>query len=444
MTGEHTVIGIVRVAVSDVVESIQSSWFHLESPSGTGFVGHHGEPTEIKLAFQSEVVPIVLSVCVRRAENLGLGRDLVDSFTRIAVAGQVRKLRVVHQHKCVCERESVCDSVYVCMCALLQVQDSRVVHQQKAPVYNANFDFNVFSEDLVKDMVVTIMQLQGDGKNAAAFIGQCRFKLIHLLESRASKDGWSTLMDKDLNPIPANGVDGSEGYARVWVTISCNLRSDDHQALSELGFSRDASGRVSLRSTAPGSLASGGSMSAPFSPSSAASRMGDQVSIAASIDSEGSTQQGDEDDDESTEGEFVEDDILGEPAAGSLDYRTWQTRATHASTSGSSRLTETKEEDDFLSFVGSTASSVSRSFVSAPSQGSSAPRSFLSSGARHRGPGANGRGEEALTSSSAAGVPEAKQISRASMVVGQGKEVQARTLTKGEEIEVINLRKKAD
>jgi hypothetical protein len=102
MTGEHTVIGIVRVAVSDVLENIQSSWFHLESPSGNGFVGHHGEPTEIKLAFQSEVVPIVLSVCVRRAENLGFGRDLVDSFTRIAVAGQVRKLRVVHQQKCVC------------------------------------------------------------------------------------------------------------------------------------------------------------------------------------------------------------------------------------------------------------------------------------------------------------------------------------------------------
>jgi hypothetical protein len=56
MTGEHTVIGIVRVAVSDVVENIESSWFHLESPSGTGFVGHHGEATEIKLAFQSEAV----------------------------------------------------------------------------------------------------------------------------------------------------------------------------------------------------------------------------------------------------------------------------------------------------------------------------------------------------------------------------------------------------
>jgi hypothetical protein len=178
---------------------------------------------------------------------------------------------------CVC----VCVWLCLCVCALLQVQDSRVVHQQKAPVYNASFDYNVFSEDLVKDMVVTIMQLQGDGKNAAVFIGQCRFKLIHLLESHASKDGWSTLMDKDLNPIPANGVDGSEGYARVWVTISCNLRSNnDHQALSELGFSRDASGRVSLRSTAPGSMASGGSISAPFSPFSAASRLGDQVSIA--------------------------------------------------------------------------------------------------------------------------------------------------------------------
>jgi hypothetical protein len=176
------------------------------------------------------------------------------------------------------------------------------------------------------------------------------------------------------------------------------------------------------------------------------------VSIAASIDSEGSTQQGDEDDDASTEGEFVEDDVLGEPAAGSLEYRAWQTRATHARTrathasaSGSSRLTETKDEEDFLSFVGSTASSVSRSLVSAPSQGSSAPRSALSlsSGTRHRRPGATGRGEEALSSSAAAGVPEAEQVSLASMVVGQGQEVQARTLTKGEEIEVSNLRKKA-
>ena len=169
------------------------------------------------------------------------------------------------------------------------------------------------------------------------------------------------------------------------------------------------------------------------------------MSIAASIDSEGSTQQGDEDDDASTEGEFVEDDVLGEPAAGSLEYRAWQTRATHASASGSSRLTETKDEEDFLSFVGSTASSVSRSLVSAPSQGSSAPRSALSlsSGTRHRRPGATGRGEEALSSSAAAGVPEAEQVSLASMVVGQGQEVQARTLTKGEEIEVSNLRKKA-
>jgi len=39
-------------------------------------------------------------------------------------------------------------------------------------------------------------------------------------------------------------TDGTQGYARIWVTISCNLRDDDRVALSELGFSRDASGRV--------------------------------------------------------------------------------------------------------------------------------------------------------------------------------------------------------
>jgi len=414
--GDNTVIGIVRVAVNDVVEDgkIEHEWFPLENPAGAGFVGHHGEPSEISLAFCSEVVPVVLSVSVRRAENLAL--DVVDTFTRIAVAGQV--------------------------------QDTRVVHQQRAPVYNANFDFNVFSEDLVKEMVVTVKRLQQGGKSTASFIGQCRFNLLQLLESRASKDGWSTLMDKDLNPIPANGVDGSAGYARVWVTINCNLRSDEHQALSELGFSRDASGKVSLRSTAAGSMVSGSS-GAAFPLSSAASGLGNHLasmplSIAASIDSEGSTQ-GDEDDDRSTEGEFVDDDVLGEPAAGSLEYKTWQTRATRASASGSSRVTDAEEEDAFLSFVGPSASSASRSVLTAPS-GSSAPRSALSSGARHRRPDAKARGGRAgadVSSSDTSGIIAASQTALAGMVAAEGGGGKARTLSKGEEVEIGNLGKKA-
>ena len=154
-------------------------------------------------------MPVVLTVGVRRAERLPMlnhGTTPIDSFVRVVVAGQA--------------------------------QDTRVVHAQSEPVYNDQFVFNVFAEDLVKDAVVymyilcacicdiiyiyvcvyvliyiyiciythththtqvmTVRGIRGAAKASAVFVGQCRFSLLKLLESRASKDGWCTLMDRHI------------------------------------------------------------------------------------------------------------------------------------------------------------------------------------------------------------------------------------------------------
>jgi len=147
-----------------------------------------------------------------------------------------------------------------------------------------------------------------------------------------------------------------------------------------------------------------------------------------SIDSAGPSQS---DDTASTEGEFAEDDLPAEPAAGSLAYKQWQTRETHASASASASgsasasrspsasasgssyvsgssiqrgdpaqrkgeggggasaqappLEEEDEEDDFLRSIG--ASSASQSVSSKVSSGSAiskGARAGISSGAKHR------------------------------------------------------------
>lgn len=63
------------------------------------------------------------------------------------------------------------------------------------------------------------------------------------VSARADLGGTLTL---SVWQIFANGKDGTNGYARIWVTVSCNLRDDDKAALSELGFS--VSSRVTASS----------------------------------------------------------------------------------------------------------------------------------------------------------------------------------------------------
>ena len=46
--------------------------------------------------------------------------------------------------------------------------------------------------------VMTVRGIRGAAKASAVFVGQCRFSLLKLLESRASKDGWCTLMDRHI------------------------------------------------------------------------------------------------------------------------------------------------------------------------------------------------------------------------------------------------------
>jgi hypothetical protein len=57
MAAEHIVLGVVRIAVADVIEvgHILQDVFHLEESSGGGFVGHNGEPSSISLSFRAEV-----------------------------------------------------------------------------------------------------------------------------------------------------------------------------------------------------------------------------------------------------------------------------------------------------------------------------------------------------------------------------------------------------
>ena len=151
---------------------------------------------------------------------------------------------------------------------------------------------------------MTVRGIRGAAKASAVFVGQCRFGLLKLLESRASKDGWCTLMDRQGAPIPANGEDGSEGYARLWVTISCNLRGDDRGHLSEMGFSRE---RTALTTQQASTKGSSGASPVASRPGSAAAFSALQ-SIGGSIDSEQSSDHRSGDETASTEGEFADGD----------------------------------------------------------------------------------------------------------------------------------------